>query len=383
MSELAEMEAAVSDVVSRIKSGRLVWTEQQKRTIIACFAIVIRQFALDAKRLAMLSAPDRRIPHAPRLDGSRMDLAVLRRDDQRSLNLFRFNISEIDRICLALHLPPKIVTPSRYSASSTEAMCIFLFRLAHAPFLLDMAESFGRSEGSLSEIVNTVGRLIEERVGHLLTLDVDRIARAAPAYAAAIFARGAPLNGCWGFIDGTARHIARPSVDQEIFYSGHERAHSLKFLSIVTPDGLVSMMLGPYEGRHHDSYMFKDIAELLERIPEGYYLYGDSGFPTKSTIVSPYRDPLPDEKAFNLQMSQVRVCVEWMFGRILALFPLLTHWEILRINQSPVAAYYRTAVLLTNFRTILDGRNEVTDQFFGVSPLPTLEEYVAERRPLD
>ena len=49
------------------------------------------------------------------------------------------------------------------------------------------------------------------------------------AFAAAVHAKGAPLTQCFGFIDGTARPISRPIVNQRIMYSGHKRVHCIKF----------------------------------------------------------------------------------------------------------------------------------------------------------
>ena len=51
-------------------------------------------------------------------------------------------------------------------------------------------------------------------------------------YADAIHAKGAPLNNCFGFIDG-------------IVCNGHKRVHSLKFQSVALPNGLVGNMYGP------------------------------------------------------------------------------------------------------------------------------------------
>ncbi|CAH2017613.1 unnamed protein product [Acanthoscelides obtectus] len=34
----------------------------------------------------------------------------------------------------------------------------------------------------------------------------------------AIHNKGAPMNTCWGFIDGTARKICRPSENQEVLF---------------------------------------------------------------------------------------------------------------------------------------------------------------------
>ena len=48
-------------------------------------------------------------------------------------------------------------------------------------------------------------------------------------FAKAVEEARAPLDNCWGFIDGTARPIVRPVKHQRIMYSGHKRYHCLKF----------------------------------------------------------------------------------------------------------------------------------------------------------
>ena len=63
-------------------------------------------------------------------------------------------------------------------------------------------------------------------------------------YADVIHAKGAPLENCFGFIDGTVRPIARPDQQQRIVYNGHKRVHSLKFQSVALPNGLIGNMYG-------------------------------------------------------------------------------------------------------------------------------------------
>ena len=59
-----------------------------------------------------------------------------------------------------------------------------------------------------------------------------------------IRAKGAPLNNCFGFIDGTVRPISRPGQHQRIVYNGHKWIHSLKFQSVALPNGLIGNMYG-------------------------------------------------------------------------------------------------------------------------------------------
>lgn len=64
-------------------------------------------------------------------------------------------------------------------------------------------------------------------------------------YADVIHAKRAPLNNCFGFIDGTVGPISYPGQHQRIVYNGHKRVHSLKFQSITLPNGLIGNMYGP------------------------------------------------------------------------------------------------------------------------------------------
>ena len=74
-------------------------------------------------------------------------------------------------------------------------------------------------------------------------------------------------------------------------------------------------------------------------------------------------------------MSGVRVAVEWMFGRITSLFQVLGFPRDLRVLSQPVGAIFLFCGLFTNFRTMLDGRNEVSDKF-NVKPPASLTLYI-------
>ena len=59
-------------------------------------------------------------------------------------------------------------------------------------------------------------------------------------FAWAISQKGAALDNCWGFVDGTVRLISRPGEHQRVIYNGHKRVHGLKFQSVVAPNGLIA-----------------------------------------------------------------------------------------------------------------------------------------------
>ena len=99
----------------------------------------------------------------------------------------------------------------------------------------------------MSMMTNAVLDWIYNEHGHHLT-DFNQPFLSRPSlrtYADAIHKKGAALNNCWGFVDGTVRPICRPLQNQQIVYNGHKRVHSLKFQSIVTPNGLIANLYGP------------------------------------------------------------------------------------------------------------------------------------------
>ena len=99
-------------------------------------------------------------------------------------------------------------------------------------------------------ISNLVADEIYVRFWHLLRdLDQPWLSRPNPQiFANAVHEKGAALDDCWGFIDGTVRPICRPQRNQRLDYNGHKRVHAIKFQSVVAPNGLANLYW-PVEGR--------------------------------------------------------------------------------------------------------------------------------------
>ena len=72
-------------------------------------------------------------------------------------------------------------------------------------------------------------------------------------YSDAVSDKGAALNNCFGFVDGTVRPICRPGEHQRLVYNGHKRVHALKFQAVALPNGLIGHLFGPV-GKSSNSY---------------------------------------------------------------------------------------------------------------------------------
>lgn len=83
-------------------------------------------------------------------------------------------------------------------------------------------------------------------------------------------------------------------------------------------------MYGPIEGRRHDAFIL-GVSGLTKKlwplqIPAGdpYVLYGDPAYGLTYNILGPFRGAhlTDNQEAVNTEMSKVRACVEWGFGKI-------------------------------------------------------------------
>lgn len=88
----------------------------------------------------------------------------------------------------------------------------------------------------------------------------------------------------------------------------------------------------------------------------------------------------PPQLRFNAGVTRVRVTVEWAFGHLYNLWESLRFKPLKKIGCTPVAKHVMVCVLLTNMRTCLRGRNQIT-MYFDASP-PTLNEYLDAPKPV-
>ena len=154
-----------------------------------------------------------------------------------------------------LQIPETVRCEQRSVCGRIEGLCMLLRRLAYPCRYSDMIHRFARPVPEICMITNTVMDFIFDHHAHRLTQWNPSImnAQALKSYADAVSARGAALQNCFGFVDGTVRPIARPGEHQRLVYNGHKRVRSLKFQSLVLPNGLIANMYGPIGEQSYDN----------------------------------------------------------------------------------------------------------------------------------
>lgn len=299
---------------------------------------------------------------------------------------FRFNRADIELLANGFGLPERIITGTGNNVNRICAMCMVLRRLAYPNRLSDISSMFGLSPQSMSQIINTTISLVLEHRGHLIEnlnnlgwLDQNKMRY----YSQAISNKGAAINRCWAFLDGTKREISRPIINQQEYYSGHSRTHCLKYQSLLTPDGMVVSLKGAWPGRRHDAGMFREstlYAELEQKAvfgDEQFVIYADQGYGLMELLITPFAgqpaDLQPDQLLFNNAMKILRVAVEWGFQKIITLFAFLDFKKNQKLLLQDLESMYKVGMLLTNCHTCLYG-SQVGDYF--LTEPPTLNEYL-------
>ena len=176
-------------------------------------------------------------------------------------------------------------------------------------------------------------------------------------------------------------------LDQQEFYSRNKRKHGYKYQSVVTPDGLVSSLMGSFISRRSDWKIVKQsgLAEKLQTVNGGrwaahaLYLHRDTTYSTIYGIIGPYKNFLsrPRNSAqdlFNKIMSRLQIEIEHGF----AIHPNLWTWNRfhlgLKLSQREVVCY-PVSDFLANVWTCIVG-NQTSVRFAFAQP--ALEDYLEQ-----
>lgn len=209
-------------------------------------AIALDANIIDAEEFLLLwdantsKNPDFPVTVYPKFNLNEKDAAEVKAE-------FRFGKDDIPALHEVLRIPEVFRCQQGSVCDGMTGLCIALKRLTYPCRYSDMIPTFGVSVPELCMIYNTVIDYIFNEHGHLITrwnhtlLNPENLQR----YADSIAAKGAALQNCFGFVDGTVRPICRPKHNQRVVYNGHKRVHSLKFQSVVVPSGMIANLYGP------------------------------------------------------------------------------------------------------------------------------------------
>lgn len=237
---------------------------------------------------------------------------------------------------------------------------------------------FGMRKSHLSSAILTFARgLFLLSIKYLLD---PRIWHARMPYYAQLISNSTNglMGNIWGFIDGTYRRTSRPIRYQHLCYTKFKKCHAIKFQSIVTPDGMIAYLYGPFVGKRHDARMLTEsgLIEVLQQLMPAdasngpvYSLYGDLAYPQSIWLFGGFLNPRQDslEAQFNRQMSRARIAVEWGFNDIVTQFRHLDLKNNMKWLKEPIAVHYMNCGFLCNVRNCFYGNEGMT--YFGAEKM--------------
>ena len=175
------------------------------------------QISLKMRSLILYDLFESRNPDFPCEAYAKFDLDEMAKSE--SLPEFRFRKRDILSLAEVLDILETIRCDQRSICGGIEGLCMLLRRLSYPCRYGDMIQQFAKPVPVFSMATNILIDHIYAIHGRLLThwnLDIlspDHL----EMYAAAIMARGSPLDNCFGFMDGTVRPIAQP-IDVSVFH---------------------------------------------------------------------------------------------------------------------------------------------------------------------
>lgn len=292
------------------------------------------------------------------------------------------------RLYNALGIPQICALRNGVKVSGFEGLLILLRRLSYPNRLHELENVFNRDISVLSRTANFMADFIYRKFRHLvvslgshLWLTEECLER----FANIISGAGCVYDNIVGFIDGTARAICRPKYHQRELYSGYKKQHSVKYQSVIFPNGIIGRLDGPINGRRHDSAILHLTGLLRELntkfVRQGgrwFSLYGDPGYANQKFIKSGFRNsafhPLTEQqREFNRDMSSLRVSVEYGFGKIIQQFAFVDFKKNQKLYMQHIKEQYIVAAILTNCHTCLRGSQ--VSRKFSCNP-PDLESYL-------
>lgn len=196
-----------------------------------------------------------------------------------------------------------------------------------------------------------------------------------------------PLENLISFVDGMAKHMCRPTSDQDLAYNPYYGYHGLKFQGLMSLLGLWLEWWGPQCIRASDSGMLLR-SGLLDRLQAihhatgvAYQIYGDPAYPKTPYSQSGYKGSMTQAQLdFCGLMNPVRQVVENGFGNLMRLWGFLNFHPALKLQKTPVGKLYWVAAILTNLHVIQYG-DAISSKYKTTETGLTFERYMHEFPP--
>ena len=286
--------------------------------------------------------------------------------DEECWHYLRFRRRELTILFELSGFPANVKCLNGISCPGEYAFMLMLYRLAYPSRLFTLQEIFGREYTQLPRIFKYAINFMHTNHKHKVHANLEWYSDRFDMYHEAIIRKimkcpknpnvgNVPIevSNVFAFLDGTGLEIARPSNGaQNPFYNGYMHGHYLIFQGVSFPDGLL-VIEGTFPGYQPDTMVWRDSAMrheleriMEERVTEGrhrYKLYADKIYQNNDLVTAAYsvrNNPAGLTQwriELNRLMSDIRVGVEWSFGKVIERNKFVSFRKGMKIQSSPVS----------------------------------------------
>uniref|UniRef100_A0A8C1XYL4 Putative nuclease HARBI1 n=1 Tax=Cyprinus carpio TaxID=7962 RepID=A0A8C1XYL4_CYPCA len=284
--------------------------------------------------------------------------------EKELLEKLRFPRHAIQELAIDLeeHLRPE--TSRNFSISPLLQVCLALRFFATGCFINTAADLIGVHKSTASRIIHRVACALSGRLP-LYPTDVSTLNKVK-----ADFFNIAGFPNVVGAIDGTHIRIQAPSTHEPLFVN-RKGYHSINVQAICDAKLRVLNCVARWPGSTHDSRILvnSQIHDAFERGELQGVLLGDSGYPLKPWLLTPFLNPVSVPQArYNTAHTKTRNVIERCFGVLKRRFHCL-HAE-LKMKPEKVCNIICACVVLHNMARDLALPDLEDDQ---ICEEPTLE----------
>ncbi|KAK9980706.1 hypothetical protein ABG768_000296, partial [Culter alburnus] len=265
-------------------------------------------------------------------------------NDIQLLREYRFDRQSILRLTATLEHDIEHQTRQSYEVPALLQVLIALRFFACGTFQSVIADVFKVHKSTVCRTVHRVAldlcRQIDKYVKFPSKDEEDAIAERF--FAVAGFPR------ICGVIDGTHVRIQAPHQYEDQFVN-RKNFHSLNVQLICDPDCKITNVTAEWPGSTHDARVLSEsnIYRSFENGSHRGLLLGDSGYPCRSWLMTPFRNPAGDaQERYNTALTKTRVIIERTIGQLKRRFHCL-HGE-LRLEPARAGRVIIACVVLFN-----------------------------------
>ncbi|XP_052230655.1 putative nuclease HARBI1 [Dreissena polymorpha] len=264
---------------------------------------------------------------------------------------YRFSTDNIDRLVGLLEPTLRRRTRRNQALTIRQRIMLTLRFLASGAFLQIIGDTFGVDIATVSRVVTDVTNslfALKDMVIRFPVTDADR-RRVMTGF---FEMRGFP--GVIGCVDGTHVRIISPGGPDEPSFVNRKGFHSLNVQATCDHKGMFTSVNACWPGCCHDSHIFR-MSKLGQHManhhqdPERGYLLGDSGYPCRPFLLTPFLQPESEaQERYNAAHIGTRNSIERAFGVWKRTFHVL-HGEI-RMKPAKVTRIIIACAVLHNLR---------------------------------